>query len=202
MNNMKKTITALLFTTAMLLVPNQAKCQDSFIGELRLFPYGFAPRNWMACEGQLLSIQTNQALFSILGTYYGGNGINNFALPDLRGRAPIHMGSLNGTTVVQGQAAGTESETMTTAQLPAHTHGTSTATKIPCSSAKATTTTPGYYAAGSTRGNAYNSTTNAVSATAAPTVSTAGNSLPRNNVQPVIALRWCICVTGIYPARN
>src|ERR1700755_2625426 len=96
---------------------------ESYVGEIRLFPYNFAPRGWLDCNGQLLSIAENETLFVLLGTTYGGDGVNTFALPDLRGRIPLHNGTASsGSNYILGQIAGSEAVTLTSAQIPAHVH--------------------------------------------------------------------------------
>ena len=111
---------------------------EPFLGQITLFPFNFAPVGWAMCEGQLLPIQQNTALFSLLGTYYGGDGIRNFALPDLRGRAPIGQGQGPGLSqYLVGQVQGSETVTLTAAQSPAHTHA------FPAFAASATTNAPG-----------------------------------------------------------
>jgi len=127
--NIKKpllSITAIcLLGFLVMLAPPSVMAQESFIGEIRMFAGNFAPRGWAFCDGQLLAISSNQAFFSLLGTTYGGNGVTTFALPDLRGRFPIHAGSAAGLTRRQlGQKSGTESVSLTSQQMPAHTHET------------------------------------------------------------------------------
>lgn len=186
----------LLFVLFSILALTMSKvtAQDAFVGELRLFPYGFTPRNWMSCEGQLLSIGQNTALFILLGTNYGGNGSSTFGLPDLRGYAVMGGGATS-----PGAKSGTAGNTLNSSQLPSHTHSL-TATTVSCNNADGTTNTPGVYAVNTARGNEFNSVTNSTT-TNNLTVSTAGNSQPVNNMQPYLVMRWCICVSGIYPPR-
>jgi microcystin-dependent protein len=199
---MKKSLITLLLFLAFFHYSNVAKSQDALIGELRLFPYNYIPKNWAECKGQIFSIQQNVALFSIIGTYYGGNGSSNFALPDLQGRIAM-MPDNN----VFGQQGGTETETMTVAQLPPHTHTINYISypvplTMPCSSAGEDATAPGYYAMNTSRGNEFNSTTNATSGQISTTVTSSGGTTARSNMQPYLTLVWCICTSGIFPSHN
>jgi microcystin-dependent protein len=164
-----------------------------FLGEIRIFPYNFAPRGWAFCNGQILSISQNTALFSLLGTTYGGNGQTTFALPDLRGRVPNSSGQGPGlSSYTLGQVGGTETVTLTQSEMPSHNHG------VNSTNADATSARPGgnFPAAG----GGYNS---ASSNTMAPTmIGNAGGSQPHSNVQPYLTLNYCIALTGIYPSRN
>ena len=167
---------------------------DPFIGELRCFGFGFAPNGWALCAGQLMSISQNTALFSLLGTMYGGNGQTTFGLPDLQGRIPMGMGQgagLSGRT--QGELGGTESVTLIGQQIPAHNHsvaGSSTAAgKSPEASVPA-------FTAG---GSSYGTTTDLTMSPAM--VGGGGGSQPHDNVQPYLVLNWCIATEGIYPSR-
>lgn len=161
-----------------------------FLAEIRLVGFNFAPKGWALCNGQLLPINQNQALFSLLGTMYGGNGQTNFALPDLRGRTPIHMGA--GFT--QGESAGEEVHTLIVSEMPAHNHLVSASSGGPNQ--------------GSPTGNewaALNSgySTNAPDGVMGPSaVSSAGGSQPHTNVQPYLVLNYVIALSGIFPSRN
>lgn len=166
-----------------------------FIGEIRPFAFNFAPRNWATCSGQVLSIAQNQALFSLLGTTYGGNGQTTFALPDLRGRTPIHLG----TGYVQGQAAGVENVTLIASQLPSHTH-----TVMASADLAAASTPSGNVMGAKPRFGAdvYAAGTNPTalsSASAGPATATGG---AHGNMQPSLTLNFCICLFGIFPSRN
>lgn len=173
--------------------------QDGYIGEIRLFAGNFAPKNWALCNGQILTISQNAALFSILGVTYGGNGITTFALPDLRGRVAVSAGTSTTTTVYTlGQTGGTESNTLSSLQLPAHTHQVTLSQ--PVSSAEGNTDDPtGHYPA--LVKNGYSTTGTATGAAQTITVGTAGNNAPVNNMQPYLGLNYIICVSGIYPSR-
>ncbi|MDR0202702.1 MAG: tail fiber protein [Delftia acidovorans] len=165
---------------------------DPFVGEIRAFAFGQAPRGWLLCNGALLSINTNQALFSLLGTRYGGNGSTTFGVPDLRGRAPIGFGG----SVVLGMIDGTESVTLTSSQMPQHTHQLLSSTTV------ATTNAPaGNVMAEAANGlAAYGAPTN--SFMAAPAVDISGGSQPHQNMQPSLVINWCIANYGIFPTRD
>jgi microcystin-dependent protein len=165
---------------------------EPFLAELKIVSFNFAPKGWALCNGQLLPINQNQALFSLLGTMYGGNGSTNFALPNLRGRIPIHVG--NGHT--QGEAAGSDSVTLNIQQLPTHVHF------LQASNVNATTDTPDSSVALATSAlDLYRSPTNLV--TMEPgTVSSVGGSQPHENRQPYLVLNYIIALQGIFPSRN
>jgi len=166
---------------------------EPFIGQLMLVPYNFAPRGWAFCQGQLLPIAQNTALFSLLGTTYGGNGQTNFALPDLRGRVPISSGQGPGLSNYDlGQMGGNETVTLTTGQIPAHNHA------INANSGDANDGSPANsFPAG---GGAYNSAANAAMNQAM--ASTVGGNQPHENRPPYLTLNWIIALEGIYPSRN
>ncbi|MCX2484890.1 phage tail protein [Pedobacter sp. MR2016-24] len=170
---------------------------EPYLGELRIFPYNFSPRGWMICSGQILSIAQNAALFSILGTTYGGNGQTTFSLPDLRGRVPIHMGN-NSQTYVLGEVAGTTSVTLTSGNLPLHSHNlianTNSADVIPAAGAMLASTTALQY--GAAAGN-----TPVPMALASISGGPNGAS-PISIVQPYLAFTICIATEGIFPSRN
>ncbi|MFC0184132.1 Microcystin-dependent protein [Pseudarcicella hirudinis] len=177
---------------------------DQFLGEIRLFAGNFAPRGWALCQGQILAISTNTALFSILGTTYGGNGQTTFALPDLRGRVAISQGQGPGlTNYVLGEAAGVESVTLTLTQIPAHNH------LIQASSLPATASSAQGNVLGTVNGTAGGDpiTVNSYGTTADGTMnpnalSLTGGSLPHENRMPYLALNYIIATTGIFPSRN
>ncbi|MCP9769230.1 phage tail protein [Lacihabitans sp. LS3-19] len=173
---------------------------DPLIAEIKLFGGNFAPRGWAYCDGQLLSIASNQALFSILGTTYGGDGRTTFALPDLRGRAPIAPGTGPGLTNHQlGQRGGTETNTLNVTNLPAHTHSMNASNDTassgsPASNSLGTAARGGTvlpYAPGAANQVAMGSTTGS-----------AGGNIPFNNMQPYLALNYIIALVGIFPSRN
>ena len=177
---------------------------EPFVGQITLFPFFFAPRGWAFCQGQLLPISQNTALFSLLGTYYGGNGVSTFGLPDLRGRVPIGQGqALGGSDYVIGNAQGVEAVTLLASHSPPHSH------PFPAIAAQATTNAPsGAWPAeghGSGRGafpvNIYAPPQTRVPL-ASGQVAPAGGGQPHNNLQPFLALNWCIALQGIYPPRS
>lgn len=171
---------------------------DPFLGEIRMFGFGFAPKGWASCNGQLLPISQNQALFSLLGTTYGGDGRTTFALPDLRGRVPINQGQGPGLSAYAiGQQAGSESETLAVNQLPAHNHPVNAAGG-PTSNKPAGNVLAG---AGGPRANTYAAAPDGT-VLHAGAVGQAGGGQPHNNVQPTVAVSFCIALTGIYPPRD
>ena len=200
---------------------------EPFIGQIIMFAGNFAPRDWAFCDGQLLQISENQSLYSILGTTYGGDGRTTFGLPDFRGRVPIGQGQGNGlTTRRMGEQIGIEDVTLSTAQMPIHSHaaettisGSSVTAKLKASSAEGTTNVPlnNYLAKPSNIGlqsiNMYDSSADIemasdaieidLSAVTANTTSddTGGNSA-HNNIQPSLVMNYIICVNGIYPSRS
>jgi len=164
-----------------------------FLAEIKIISWNFAPQGWAFCNGQFLPINQNQALFSLLGTMYGGNGQTTFALPDFRGRVPIHRGSQN--TV--GQSGGQEFHTVTQSEMPQHIHianGTS---------AISTTTTPAnnLLLAKSTPQNLYTNSPNLV-AMAPNAISNVGGSQPHENRQPYLVVNFIIALQGIFPSHN
>jgi len=161
-----------------------------FLSEIRIMSFGFPPKGWALCDGQLLPINQNQALFSLLGTTYGGNGQTNFALPNLEGRVPMHMGS--GFTL--GQRAGEESHTLIISEMPAHSH------PVVASSNPADQGSPqnNYWAYESS--NAYSASPD--SNMAPQSVGLIGGSQPHENRSPFLTLSFCIALQGIFPSQN
>jgi len=176
---------------------------DQYLGEIRMFGGNFAPVGWALCNGQLLSISQNAALFSILGTTFGGDGVQTFGLPDLRGRAPLHWGQGTGlSNYTLGAQTGTESVTLMQNQMPAHTHQVN-ASSTNGSSAAAQGALPatvvparGQSAAPDIYGTAPNTTMNP------QMISASGGSQPHNNMQPSLCVSFIIATTGIYPSRS
>jgi microcystin-dependent protein len=175
---------------------------EPFIGEIRIVGFTFAPRGWALCNGQLLSIAQNTALFSLLGTTYGGNGTSTFALPDLQGRFPMHFGTGPGLTPrTQGEVSGTETVTLLTTQMPAHTHLATVTLRGNSGDASADTPQANVparaevYSAG-----AANVDLNASAATAS--VQTAGGDQPHTNMPPYLVLNFIIALEGIFPSRS
>ncbi|MBO9626540.1 MAG: phage tail protein [Microbacterium sp.] len=163
---------------------------EQFLGEIRRVAFDFPPKGWALCNGQVLSIAQNQALFSLLGTTYGGNGTTTFALPDLRGRTAVHPGM----GVTQGQSAGEAAHTLTVGELPLHTHG------VRASSVAATVASPqGAYWAASDQ-PAYGDDLAGSMSTAA--IATAGSAQPHENLSPYLVVNHIIALTGVFPSRN
>jgi len=163
---------------------------EPFLGEIRLMSFAFPPKGWATCSGQLLAINSNAALFSILGTTYGGNGINNFALPNLQGAVAVHQG--NGITL--GQTGGSQTVLLNSSQI-GHTHAVS-ANATANSSAAA-----GNFPASAPSGDTlYGPTANTAMNPA--TLSLAGGSQPHNNLQPYLVVMYCIALQGIFPSRS
>lgn len=187
---------------------------EPFIGQIMMFGGNFAPRGWAFCYGQLLPISSNSALFSILGTTYGGDGITTFALPDLRGRSPIGMGDGTGLTMrPQGEMGGSETTTLNVTNIPSHNHSVAPAPVL-ASSQNATEQVPGTNGANTLASpvfngrpvEIYNSQTPDVTLnTSGGNVSSTGNTggnIPINNMQPFIAMNYVIALVGIYPSRD
>lgn len=162
-----------------------------FISEIRIFSFSFAPQGWAQCNGQLLAINTNQALFSLLGTTYGGNGTTNFALPELRGRVPMHVGG----GLVLGQKAGEEFHALISSEMPVHTHQAIASTNGPTAGPPT-----GNFWANKTGFAPYGSAPDAAMATGA--IGNAGGGLAHENRSPYLTLNFCIALQGIYPSIN
>ena len=170
---------------------------EPFLGEIRMTGFNFAPLGWALCDGQLLPINQNTALFSLLGTQFGGNGQTNFALPDLRGRVPVHQGQGNGLSPrSMGEQGGAEAVTLAQNQMPAHTH-TIAASSNAATSRDAVGNFPAKEAAGQTEVYA----TSSDSTMSGAMVGVAGGSQPHDNLQPFLTVNFIIALQGIYPAR-
>jgi microcystin-dependent protein len=172
---------------------------DQFVGEIRIFPFNFAPKGWAMCNGQLLPISQNTALFSLLGTQFGGNGTSNFALPNLQGCVGIHMGQGPGlSNYSEGQTGGQETHTLLLSEMPAHAHVVN-GNANPANSDSPANTFPASTAA--TGGNTYSNATDGTTMNPG-VIALAGGSLPHNNLQPYLVLNYCIALVGIYPPRS
>lgn len=174
---------------------------EPFTAEIRIFAGNFAPRGWAFCNGQLLPISQNTALFSLIGTTYGGDGRSTTALPNLKGRAPMHPGRGPGLTSRRlGQRGGTEHVTLTEAQMPNHTH-TMRAENSPFGSVQAPTSTRSLNVSAGT--NAYQSNTSSnLVAMADQALPNTGGSQSHNNLQPFLAMNFIIALVGTYPSRS
>ncbi len=166
-----------------------------FLSEIKIMSFNFPPKGWAFCNGQLLPINQNQALFALLGTTYGGNGQTNFALPNLRGQVPIHMGA--GHTL--GEAAGSTSVTVNVQQMPTHTHTLNGTTNNGTAATPLPAGTVGYSRAGA---QIYTPPGGAIVAMSPPAVSNVGGSQPHNNMMPYLVLNFCIALQGIFPSQN
>jgi microcystin-dependent protein len=169
------------------------------LGTIMMFGGNFPPAGWALCNGQLMLISQNAALFSILGTTFGGNGTTTFGLPDFRGRAPVHWGQGSGlSNYVLGEITGTENTTLLYSNMPSHTHN------VNCSSAAGNQATPGTaLLAVESTGTSSNYTTGSADSTMNPNmVSVAGSGIPFSNIQPVLCVTFIIALTGTFPARN
>jgi len=163
---------------------------EPFLSEIRIFSFGFAPRGWALCNGQLLPINQNQALFSLLGTTYGGNGQTTFALPNLQGRIPIHMG--NGHLL--GEAGGEQAHTLSISEMPTHTHIANASTAN-----GSTNFANGNILAAA--GNLY-AAPNSLTTLNPTSITNVGGSQAHQNMQPFLTLTFCIALQGIFPSRN
>lgn len=169
---------------------------EPYLGELRCFGFNYPPRGWAYCQGQLLPIAQNTALFSLLGTMYGGNGQTTFGLPDLRGRAPIGFGQGPGLSPRElGEVGGEEQVTLTAAQIPPHTHTVMGATD-------ASTKSPTNAVPGVTAGGSSYSSTPSTPMNAGMIPPSGGGNQPHDNISPYLATNWCIALEGLYPPRS
>ncbi|HBS64077.1 MAG TPA: phage tail protein [Stenotrophomonas sp.] len=172
-----------------------------FVGEIRMFGFNRVPAGWLPCDGRVLSIADNEVLYTLLGTTYGGNGSTNFALPDLRGRLPLHQGTGVGLTPRSiGQVGGAEQVTLTQAQMPAHTHALSLTTAAATADLPSPSVVPG-----SVSGETYyvSDTTGGLAMTLAPaSVTAAGGNLPHENCMPTLTVQYFIATLGIYPTQS
>ena len=172
---------------------------DPFVAEIRIFPFNFAPKGWAWCDGQLLPLSQNTALFSLLGTTYGGNGKSNFALPDLQGRAPMHPGQGPGLSLHDlGETGGSETVTLLESEIASHAH-TMRASADP---ANAQIPGPSLTLARSSGGSAYSTTTSGLAAMAGQALAPAGGDQPHNNLQPYLTFYFCIALQGVFPPRG
>lgn len=172
---------------------------DPFVAEIRIFPFNFAPKGWAWCDGQLLPLSQNTALFSLLGTTYGGNGKSNFALPDLQGRAPMHPGQGPGLSLHDlGETGGSETVTLLESEIPAHSHG------LTSQGAPADASIPTGHAYARVSGaTPYQPPAGApLTAMAPEALAPAGGDAPHNNLQPFLTFYFCIALQGVFPPRG
>ena len=169
-----------------------------FVAEIRMFPFNFAPKGWAMCAGQLLPISQNTALFSLLGTTYGGDGKSNFALPDLMGNVAIHTDQYSGGGQFPlGSTSGSQNVTLLSTEMPAHTHTVQVDTAV----FNTTSTSPSNnLLSNASPSLIYTNTAQNVTMNV-QMISIAGGSLPHNNMQPTLTLNCCIALQGVYPAR-
>jgi microcystin-dependent protein len=171
---------------------------DPFVAEIRIFPFNFAPKGWAWCDGQLLPLSQNTALFSLLGTTYGGDGKSTFALPDLQGRAPMHPGQGPGLSLHDlGETGGSETVTLLESEIPAHSHTLRVYTQDPADQFGPT----GFSFARSNNGNAWGTAANLVSFSD-QAMGPAGGDQPHNNLQPYLTFYFCIALQGVFPPRT
>lgn len=167
---------------------------EPFLSEIRIMSFNFAPKGWAFCNGQLLPINQNQALFSLLGTTFGGNGQTNFALPDLRGRTPIHEGS--GHTL--GERGGEQAHTISQAEMPTHTHFVQASSEAADTSVATTSS----YFANAAPSTIYTTDPQGLVAMHPTAVTNIGGSQAHLNMQPFLTLNFCIALQGIFPSPN
>jgi microcystin-dependent protein len=172
---------------------------DPFVAEIRIFPFNFAPTGWAFCDGQLLPLSQNTALFSLLGTTYGGNGQSNFALPNMQGNAPMHPGQGPGLSLHDlGETGGTQTETLLDSEIPAHSH----AFMASGQPGEDPTPSPSEALARSVGANLYQTSAANPVPLAPSALSLTGGSLPHNNMQPYLTLNFCIALQGVFPPRG
>ena len=169
---------------------------DPFVAEIRIFPFNFPPRNWAWCDGQLLPLSQNTALFSLLGTTYGGNGSTNFALPNLQGRAPMHPGQGPGLSLHDlGETGGSEAVTLLESEIPAHNHSSTV------SQADALVRTPQNHLPATGIGLRMYAAPGTMTSLHPSVLAPAGSDQPHNNLQPYLTFYFCIALQGVYPPR-
>lgn len=200
--NFKSFMLSAIVATAIFSAPSSQAGPEPYIGEIIWVGFSFCPQGFIESNGQLLAISSNTALFSLLGTQYGGNGTTNFALPDLRGRSPVHVGQGTGlSNITQGQQGGNETVALNINQMPAHSHaailhGTTTNGNVDSPA--------GALQANASRTGIYNNTAaaNADMSVSSITVANTGNNQPVGIRSPFLGIRACIALTGVFPPRN
>ena len=173
---------------------------DPFVAEIRIFPFNFAPKGWAFCDGQILPLSQNTALFSLLGTTYGGDGKSNFALPNMQGNAPMHPGQGPGLSLHDlGETGGSDTVSLLESEIPSHSHG------LFANSVAGDTNGPSPQVSMTRSANAtaYSATTNSsLVSMSGNTLAPAGGDQPHNNMQPYLTLNFCIALQGVYPPRT
>ena len=169
---------------------------EAFLGEIRMFGGSFAPVGWAVCNGALLAISQYDALYALIGTTYGGDGVTTFGLPDLRGRVPIHQGTSSLGTYTVGQIGGTEAVTLTTNQIPAHTHA------FLGRAAAANSSDPTGRVLGTAQFDAYTASDNTPVNLASDAVAITGGSQPHDTMGPYLAINYIICLEGYFPSQG
>ena len=173
---------------------------NPFLAEIRIFPFNFAPKGWAFCDGQLLPLSQNTALFSLLGTTYGGDGRSTFALPNMQGNAPMHPGQGPGLSLHDlGETGGSDTVTLLESEMPGHAH---TLRAHDLDQADHQVPSPSTSLAQSANGNAYLGGSPALTPLADVAVTPAGGDQPHNNLQPYLTLNFCIALQGVYPPRT
>lgn len=173
---------------------------DPFVAEIRIFPFNFAPNGWAFCDGQLMPLSQNTALFSLLGTTYGGDGKSNFALPNLQGSAPMHPGQGPGLSLHDlGETSGSETVTLLESEVPLHTHALRAWATDPAD-VQAPSAAVGL--ARSAGGNAYSTSTAGLVSMAPEALAPAGGDAPHNNMMPYLTVNFCIALQGVFPPRT
>ena len=193
----KRTLLAL--SLAAFLISSVSFAQQNFIGEIRMVGFNFAPKGWAKCEGQILQISQNEALFSLLGTTYGGNGVTTFALPDMRGRVPMSDGDgVNLTPRILGEMGGSETNTLNVSQMPAHSHTVNIVT------AEGNQNNPAGNLLADTKllDKEYSDETQSGATMNTNMIGVSGGSKPVNNLQPYTTVTFVIALEGIFPSRN
>ncbi len=173
---------------------------DPFVAEIRIFPFNFAPKGWAFCDGQLMPLSQNTALFSLVGTMYGGDGKSNFALPDMQGSAPMFWGQGPGLSLHdEGEMSGSETVTLLESEMPAHSHALMASTEDGVQGSL----TPGTTIANSIGGKLYQTNTSSNLVSMSPSaLAPAGGDQPHNNMQPYLTLNFCIALQGVFPPRT
>ncbi len=172
---------------------------DPFVAEIRIFPFNFAPKGWAWCDGQILPLSQNTALFSLLGTTYGGDGKSNFALPDLQGRAPMHPGQGPGLSLHDlGETGGSETVSLLESEIPSHSHAMRASSddadlKAPAATRVLARGNPGFL---------YQSSTSGIQPMSDQAIAPAGGDQPHNNLQPYLTFYFSIALQGVYPPRT